>query len=120
MFEAAALSTGGTLLAFSPLLMAAVGIIAIGGWLATKSSGPWVLIALTLLPLWAFLAHGHLSLVCYCLALLGIIVLKRLSSNWSPFPEDVSRKNVLFNRLLRDRDVADRDQWVTRATGTPR
>ena len=107
--------TGGALLALSPLLMVAVGVIAIGGWLATKSSGPWVLVSLTLLPLWAFLAHDHLPLVWYCMALLGIIALKRLSSNWSPFPDGISRKKVLFNRLLRDRDVADRNQWVTRA-----
>ena len=108
--------TGGALLALSPVLMAAVGVVAIGGWLITKSSGLWVLISLALLPLWAYLVHDYLSLVWYCLALLGIIVLKRLSSNWSPFPQDIPRRKVLFNRLLRDRDVADRNQWVTRAT----
>lgn len=110
--------TGGALLALSPVLMVAVGVVAIGGWLITKSSGLWVLISLALLPLWAYLVHGYLSLVWYCLALLGIIVLKRLSSNWSPFPQGISGRKVLFNRLLRDRDVADRNQWVTRAPGT--
>ena len=46
--------------------------------------------------------------------LLGIVILKRLSANWTPFPEDVSRKRVLFNRLVRDRDVSDRTRWVRR------
>ncbi len=104
--------TGGTLLALSPVLLVTCAVIAIGGWRITKSSGLWVLISLTLLPLWAYLVHDNLNLVWYCLGLLGIVVLKRLSANWKPFPEDVSRKKVLFNRLVRDRDVSDRTGWV--------
>ena len=106
--------TGGTLLALSPFLMVVFGVIAIGGWKVTKSSGLWVLIALAVLPVCAYLAYDHLNLVWYCIGLLGIVVLKRLSANWTPFPEDVSRKRVLFNRLLRDRDVSDRTGWVRR------
>ena len=106
--------TGGTLLALSPVLLVASGVIAIGGWKVTKSSGLWVLISLILLPLWAYLVHDNLNLIWYCLGLLGIVVLKRLSANWTPFPEDVSRKRVLFNRLVRDRDVSDRTGWVRR------
>ena len=105
---------GGTLLALSPFLAIACAAIAIGGWKVTKSSGLWVLISLVLLPLWAYLIHDNLNLVWYCFGLLGIVVLKRLSANWTPFPEDVSRKRVLFNRLVRDRDVSDRTGWVRR------
>ena len=106
--------TGGTLLALSPVLLVASCVMAIGGWKVTKSSGLWVLISLVLLPLWAYLVHDNLNLVWYSLGLLGIVVLKRLSGNWTPFPEDVSRKRVLFNRLVRDRDVSDRTGWVRR------
>lgn len=106
--------TGGTLLALSPVLLVVSCVIAVGGWKITKSSGLWVLISLILLPLWAYLVHDNLNLVWYCFGLLGIVVLKRLSANWTPFPEDVSRKRVLFNRLVRDRDVSDRTGWVRR------
>ena len=106
--------TGGTLLALSPVLFLASCAIAVVGWKATKSSGLWVLISLILLPLWAYLVHDNLNLVWYCLGLLGIVVLKRLSSNWTPFPEGVSRRRVLFNRMVRDRDVSDRTGWVRR------
>lgn len=106
--------TGGTLLALSPVLLLAGCFIAVAGWKATKSSGLWVLISLTLLPLWAYLLHDNLNLVWYCFGLLGIVVLKRLSSNWTPFPQGVSWKRVLFNRLVRDRDVSDRTGWVRR------
>lgn len=104
----------GTLLALSPVLLVTFAVIAIGGWKLSKSSGLWVLISLTLLPLWAYLLHDSLNLVWYCLGLLGIVVLKRLSANWTAFPEDVSRKKVLLNRLVRDRDVSDRTRWVRR------
>jgi hypothetical protein len=67
-----------------------------------------------LLPLFAYLVHDNLNLVWYCFGLLGIVALKRLSANWTPFPADVSRKRVLINRLFRDRDVADRTGWVRR------
>jgi len=106
--------TGGTLLALSPVLLVICAVIAFGGGRITKSSGIWVLISLTLLPLWAYLVHDNLNLVWYCFGLLGIVVLKRLSANWTPFPEDVSRRRVLFNRLIRDRDVSDRTGWVRR------
>lgn len=104
----------GTLLALSPVLLAPFAVIAVGGWKLSKSSGLWVLISLTLLPLWAYLVYDNLNLVWYCLGLLGIVVLKRLSANWRPFPENISRKKVLFNRLVRDRDVSDRTGWVRR------
>ena len=106
--------TGGTLLALSPILAAICAVVSIGGWKLTKSSGIWVLVSLTLLPLSAYLVHDNLNLVWYCLGLLGIVVLKRLSANWTPFPDDISRKKVLFNRLVRDRDVSDRTEWVRR------
>ena len=104
----------GTLVALSPILAVSAAAISIGGWKITKNSGLWVLISLMLLPLFAYLVHDNLNLVWYCFGLLGIVALKRLSANWTPFPADVSRKKVLINRLFRDRDVADRTGWVRR------
>ena len=106
--------TGGTLLALMPVLAVVCAVISILGWKLTKSSGLWVLISLILLPLWAYLLHDNLNLVWFSVGLLGIVVLKRLSANWTPFPEEISRKKVLFNRLVRDRDVSDRTGWVRR------
>ena len=40
-----------------------------------------------------------------------------LASNGEPAPAGVPRGTVLFNRLLRDRDIADREQWLARAAG---
>jgi len=111
--------TGGTLLALTPILAIVCAAISVGGWKFAKSSGLSVLISLILLPLWSYVLHTNLfdenlNMVWYSLGLLGIVVLKRLSANWTPFPGDVSRKKVLFNRLVRDRDVSDRAGWVRR------
>ena len=106
--------TGGSLLALTPILAVVCAVVSIGGWKITGNSGLWVLISLILLPLCAFLLHDNLNMVWYTVGLLGIVVLKRLSANWTPFPGDISRKRVLFNRLVRDRDVSDRTEWVRR------
>ena len=104
----------GTLLALSPLILVPAFVVAVGGWAITRNSGVWVLIALTLLPAWA-LATGHpLAISLYCVGLLALVVLKRLLSNWTPLPADLPRRKVLVNRLLRDRDVDDRAQWMDR------
>ncbi|MYE39175.1 MAG: hypothetical protein F4X27_02965 [Chloroflexi bacterium] len=53
-------------------------------------------------------------MVWYSIGIVGLALLKRLLANWSPFPGDLPRRKVFFNRLVRDRDVDDRAQWVER------
>ena len=107
----------GSLLALSPLLLAISLLIALAGWAVTRSSGVWVLIALATLPVWGMVTGDPLAISWYCGGVLALVVLKRLLSNWTPLPAGVPRRKVLLNRLLRDRDVDDRAQWVGR---TPR
>ena len=104
----------GTLLALSPLLLVAFMVIAVSGWAVTRSSGVWVLISLVLLPAWAVLVGDPVVISFYCTGLLGLIVVKRLLSNWTPLPEGLPKERVLFNRLFRDRDVDDHAEWVQR------
>lgn len=105
----------GSLLALSPLLLVAFAIISLSGWVLTRSSGVWVLIGLTLLPVWAVIIGDPVVISYYCGGLLAIVVLKRLLSNWTPFPEDIPKGKVLFNRLFKDRDIDDRAAWVYRS-----
>ncbi len=113
----------GTLLAFSPLLMGIALVIYFGGYLLSREAGVWALITLISLPVLALLipagfkmADG-MTLVWFCLGMLALVVLKRLSSNWAPLPGDLPRRKVFVNRLFRDRDVDDRNQWVKRIPG---
>jgi glycerol-3-phosphate acyltransferase PlsY len=113
----------GTLLAFSPAIMGVALLIYFGGYLLTKEAGVWALITLLSLPLMAFFFPAELkmmegtALVWFCLGLLGVVTFKRLTSNWTPLPRELSRKRVFFNRLFRDRDVDDREEWVERIPG---
>jgi len=105
---------GGTLLFLAPLLLAAFIGVGVAGWALTRSSGVWVLTSLALLPLWAVIFGVPSVVTWYCVAILVLIVLKRLVSNWTPLPEGLPRKKVLFNRLFLDRDLDDHDQWIKR------
>ena len=113
----------GTLVAFSPAILGVAVLIYFGGYLLTKEAGVWALVALLSLPLMAFFFPPELkmmegtALVWFCLGALGVVTAKRLTSNWTPLPNNLSRKRVFFNRLVRDRDVDDREQWVERVPG---
>jgi len=104
----------GVLLGLSPILLAAFVVVSIGGWSVTRSSGVWVLIALTLLPVWSVIAGEPATVTYVTLGLVSLTVLKRLFSNWTPLPEGLPKGKVLFNRLFRDRDVDDKAEWVRR------
>ena len=99
-------------LAYRELILFAV--IANGGWAIFRSSGIWVYIALLLLPVWSLLLGEPAAITWFCLGLLAFVTLKRLTSNWNPLPEGVPKAGVLVNRLLRDRDVSRREEWVNR------
>lgn len=111
----------GTLLAFSPAVFGVLMVVYFGGCLIRRSgAGVWALLALLLLPVLSFampdglkMTEG-LTMVWYSIGIVGLALLKRLLANWSPFPGDLPRRKVFFNRLVRDRDVDDRAQWVER------
>ena len=109
----------GSLLALSPILLAAFVLVAMAGWAVTRSAGVWVLISLLLLPLWAILSPpwvilggDQIVLSAYFGGLLVLVVMKRLLSNWTPLYDGLPKRKVLLNRLFRDRDVDNRADWV--------
>ena len=105
---------GGTLLVLNIFLVAAFALVFIPGWFFTRSSGVWALIGLVSLPLWGVILGQPAAVSWYCLAAVVLVIVKRLLSNWTPLPRDLSKRTVLLNRLLRDRDVADRAEWINR------
>ncbi len=113
----------GTLLAFSPAILGVALVMYFGGYLLTKAAGIWALATLAALPVLFFLFPADLKLadgltmVWFTLGVLGLVVLKRLSSNWTPLPTNMPRRKVFLNRLMKDRDVDDRSKWVERIPG---
>ena len=111
----------GTLLAFSPIIFAIALLIYFGGcFLYRSGAAVWALVALLSLPLLGYtIPEGlkfldSLTMMWYAIGVLAIALLKRLLANWSPMPSDLPRRKVVFNRLVQDRDVDDRTQWVER------
>jgi len=51
------------------------------------------------------------------LAILLIIIFRRLSAPRSPISASVSTGELIINRLLFDRDIRDREVWIYRAPG---
>jgi len=104
----------GVLLALSPILLGSFLLVFAVGWLITRSAGIWVLLAMIALPIWALVAGQPASLIWLCVGMLTLVMLKRILSNNVSMPEGVPRRLVLLNRLLKDRDVGDRDEWINR------
>ena len=92
-------------------------IVALAGWAIFRSSGVWVYVSLLLLPLWSLLFGEPMAITWLCVGLLAIVTVKRILSNWDPFPAGIPKSEVLFNRLFRDRDVAQREEWINRDPG---
>ena len=113
----------GGIMGFSPLFFVAGLLFYLLGWRATRRSAEWMLAVMAALPALALawperllLAGGTEQMALFTGAGALLILVKRLMSNGTP-PADLPRGSVLVNRLLRDRDIADREQWLARAGG---
>jgi glycerol-3-phosphate acyltransferase PlsY len=112
----------GGIVGISPSLFLAALIAYLCGWFASKRSAESLLAVMSMLPLvclaWPeswFLVGHPVQFAAYGLIGGMLILAKRLVSNGGPLPADASRGSVILNRLLRDRDIADRQQWLARA-----
>ena len=104
----------GALFALARWELIAFTAVGLGGWIIFRSSGVWIYIALLLLPLWSLLFGEPLAITWFCIGILGLVTAKRLTSNWTPLPEAIPKSKVLFNRLLRDRDISRQEEWLNR------
>jgi glycerol-3-phosphate acyltransferase PlsY len=73
-----------------------------------------ILLGLILLPIISAVAHEPLLLNLAYLAMLLIIVAKRLIAQPAPEKRKTGMGHLLLNRLLYDRDIGDRAAWVHR------
>lgn len=104
----------GTLLSVNPVALVVCLTVVWVGKKLTKSSALWVLGCLAALPVWAFIFDQYTATAVLFLALLALTILKRVMGNTVSRPEGQPWRSVLVNRLLHDRDVAHRDDWVHR------
>jgi glycerol-3-phosphate acyltransferase PlsY len=94
----------------------AIGLgITLVGWLISRSSALWVGISVALIPVLSVVFGEPLYVKVLCVALLVIAAVKRVMSNRDATGQRTSWRNVFLQRLIYDRDVASRDDWIYRA-----
>ena len=94
-----------------------VGIIVVGliGWLLLRNLALWMVLGMSLMvPLSLLLPGQPIEITAVLLGLILLVLAKRLTSNGERPVEGVGRLRLVLNRLLYDRDVAQRDDWVVR------
>ncbi|MSQ41199.1 MAG: acyl-phosphate glycerol 3-phosphate acyltransferase [Dehalococcoidia bacterium] len=79
-----------------------------------RDSGLWLGIGAALVPLASLVLGQPPHVVLEGTGLLALLMVKRLMGNWEPLSPGLSCRKVLLNRLVYDRDISDRRQWVTR------
>ena len=103
-----------------PLEVFAFTVVGVTGWLIFRSAALWVLISLALLPVWSILWSRPLPVVLLMAGLMALSAIKRMTSNQGmPGAGEGSRKQLLLHRLLYDRDVTSRKEWVYREPPQP-
>jgi glycerol-3-phosphate acyltransferase PlsY len=101
----------GFMLFLTPITLVVFIVVSIAGVFA-RNVPVGVGAAIAVAPLSSLVVDGPGAIALGCLCMAIIIFTKRLLGNPGVRAEGVSRREVLLNRLLFDRDIRNRDEWV--------
>ena len=101
----------GILIITAPLTFLFSSLTFILGWIVFRNTAMCTLYALCSILIWSLILHCPILIPILSIIL---IVIKRLIPNLEPLPTHMSKKRLYFNRLLNDRDIADRNLWISR------
>ena len=118
----------GSMLIIAPLHLGIFTLISVGGWILFRSSGLWVLIALLFLLLmsifypievvnnrfWPIDSAQSNIIFGFFIGLIVITLFKRLFANWEKPYQRISIRNLVWNRIVYDRDMKNWKSWVHR------
>jgi len=103
----------GFLLGLAPPVLVVFIVVSLLGW--PLGSFPLTVgMAIAAAPLASLIINGAGPVAVGCLGVALIVFAKRLLTNRIGLPADRDWRDALLNRLLFDRDLRDRDQWVRR------
>ncbi len=98
----------------SPWPTVIASLIVIVVTLVFRTSPLSVLISTASLPLTTWLFGSPIAVIMAFLAIFVVVIIKRLTAQPLPEGVSVSRRRLYLNRLLYDRDIADRVAWLER------
>lgn len=107
--------TIGVLLIASPAALALFALVALIG-VVLRAIPQFIALALVLTPAAAIVAGETGPVVFGCAALAALALVKRVLANGARKP-GTTRSEAWRNRLLFDRDIREREQWVRRGLG---
>ena len=115
-------TAAGVFLGFQLLPELGMVILLSGVWggVVRKNLAFWLLISMFLVPVMATILDRSDEAIITTLGVLVLLVVKRLAANWQRPLEGEPLTRVLFYRLLFDRDIASREDWVSRRPDEPR
>jgi glycerol-3-phosphate acyltransferase PlsY len=73
-----------------------------------------ILVGMLMLPVFSAVFQQSLSLTMDFLAMVLIVIIKRLTAQPATETRSIGMGRLLINRLLHDRDIGDRKEWVQR------
>jgi glycerol-3-phosphate acyltransferase PlsY len=103
----------GFMLMLTPITLAVFTAVSLVG-VALRSIPLAVGLGIAVAPLSALIFDGPGAIAAGCLAMAVIVFAKRLLTNERSLTEGPAWRQVMLNRLLFDRDVRNRDEWVRR------
>lgn len=111
---------GGAMLALQWQLFVAYVGVAAACWVATRNSPLAWAVSVVALPALAAALGLRPEFLVFAVVFLMVTAAKRVTSNpasAAAVPTGIGAPRLFWNRLLYDRDVRDRDQWVGRKPG---
>ncbi len=90
------------------------------GRLVFKETGFWTLISLITLPPLSYALNQPTEIVLATLGLTALLIAKRIVANENTAPEGIGMRRVVFNRVLWDRDVSAKSDWLDRSPPSER
>ena len=85
------------------------------GRLVFKETGFWTLISLITLPPLSYALNQPTEIVLATLGLTMLLIAKRIVANENTAPEGIRMRRVVLNRVLWDRDVSVKSDWLDRS-----
>jgi glycerol-3-phosphate acyltransferase PlsY len=103
----------GFLMGLAPPVLVVFIVVSLLGW--PLGSYPLTVgMAIAAAPLASLIINGAGPVAVGCLGVALIVFAKRLLTNRIGLPTDQDWRDAVLNRLLFDRDLRDRDEWVRR------
>ena len=85
------------------------------GRLVFKETGLWTLIALITLPPLSYAFSQPPEVVLTTVGIMLLLIAKRVMANESTAPDGIPMRRVVLNRILWDRDVPVKSDWLERS-----